>query len=104
LHKPDPFPLHYAAGLLGVPLEDCAYIGDSPHDMTAAIAGGAVSVAALWGAFEPKDVLEPGPDYALPSIGDLEEWLKGDSEHYRVTASARVQPETDQDGAIPPQG
>jgi len=85
LHKPDPYPLHHAAGLLGVPLEDCAYVGDSPHDMTAAIAGGAVSVAALWGAFKEEDVLKPGPEYALPSIDHLIEWFYGDPERYRVS-------------------
>ena len=85
VHKPDPYPLHYAADLLGVPLEDCAYIGDSPHDMTAAIAGGATAVAALWGAFKEAEVLRPGPEFALPSIEHLLEWFYGDPEIYRVS-------------------
>lgn len=71
VHKPDPYPLNYAAGLLGVALTECAYIGDSPHDMQAAVAGGAVSIAALWGPFDREVVMGPGPDYALESITDL---------------------------------
>lgn len=75
IHKPDPFPLRHAAGLLGIPLEECMYVGDSPHDMAAAVAGGAVGVAALWGPFEPEVVLAPEPPYALDSITGLLELL-----------------------------
>lgn len=71
VHKPDPYPLNYAAGLLGVALTECAYIGDSPHDMQAAVDGGAVAIAALWGPFDRDVVMGPGPDYALESITEL---------------------------------
>lgn len=71
VHKPDPYPLNYAAALLGVPLTECAYIGDSPHDMEAAVAGGAVAIAALWGPFDRGVVMGPGPDFALESIAGL---------------------------------
>lgn len=71
LHKPDPYPLAYAAAQLDVPLAECAYIGDSPHDMEAAVAGGAVAIAALWGPFERSVVMGPGPDFALESIAGL---------------------------------
>ena len=77
-HKPDPYPLHYAADRLQVELAYCMYVGDSPHDMTAAISGGAIAVAALWGAFEAPDVLAPGPAFALERIGDLPGLLDGD--------------------------
>lgn len=86
-HKPDPEPLRYAAELLGVPLEHCAYIGDSEHDMAAAVRGGAVAIAALWGPFEPERVLGPGPDYALRSILELPELLDGDGSRFRVGAA-----------------
>jgi pyrophosphatase PpaX len=71
IHKPDPHPLRVAAGLVGVDLGYCMYVGDSPHDMQAAIAGGAIAVAALWGAFPREDVVVPGTSYALESIREL---------------------------------
>ena len=77
-HKPDPFPLVHAAGVLGVELRYCVYLGDSPHDMESALAAGAVAVAALWGAFSADDVLSPGPPFALGSIRDLPVLLDGD--------------------------
>ena len=89
-HKPDPEPLRVAAELLGVPLEACAYVGDSEHDMAAALAGGAVAIAALWGPFEPERVLAPGPDYALPEIGRLPELLAGDEQRYGVNDVVRT--------------
>lgn len=70
IHKPEPEPLLLAASRLGVPIERCAYVGDSPHDMNAAIAAGAVPVAALWGPF-PTRVLEPGPAAAIESLPEL---------------------------------
>lgn len=71
LHKPDPFPLRRAAQLLGVDIERCVYVGDSPHDMLSAISAGAVSIAALWGAFPAEQLLAPGPDLALGSLTEL---------------------------------
>lgn len=71
LHKPDPYPLRHAAELLGVDIERCAYVGDSPHDMEAAKAAGAVSIAALWGAFAAEEVLAPGPDLSMDSLAEL---------------------------------
>ena len=76
-HKPDPFPLTVAAERLGVALGYCMYVGDSPHDMRAAIAGGAVAVAALWGAFCPGDLLVDGTDFALQRIAELPGLLDG---------------------------
>jgi pyrophosphatase PpaX len=77
IHKPDPYPLRAAASLMGVPLEYCVYIGDSPHDMQAAVSGGAIAVAALWGAFTENDVLAPDPPFALREIGELPALLFG---------------------------
>lgn len=84
VYKPEPYPLIYAAELMGVRAEECLYLGDSPHDMSAAIAAGAVSVAALWGAFGAASVLEPGPDFALRSIVELPGLLEGSGDEYRV--------------------
>ena len=79
-HKPDPFPLRFAARSMGVPLEYCVYIGDSPHDMQAAVSGGAIAVAALWGAFAEREVLAPGPPFALRNIGELPALLFGEAD------------------------
>jgi pyrophosphatase PpaX len=84
IHKPDPHPLRHAAELLGVDVTRCIYLGDSPHDMLAAIGAGAVSVAALWGAFRDEDVLAPGPDFALTEVAQLLDLLDGDAERYAV--------------------
>ena len=70
IHKPEAEPLLEAARRLGVPIERCAYVGDSPHDMNAALAAGAVPVAALWGPFRER-VIEPGPAAAIESLSDL---------------------------------
>jgi pyrophosphatase PpaX len=83
-HKPDPFPLEFAAGLLGVGMGYCMYLGDSPHDMQAALSADAVAVAALWGAFAREDVLLPGPPFALAHIRELPALLDGDVERFAV--------------------
>lgn len=70
IHKPEPEPLLEAARRMDVPIANCAYVGDSPHDMNAAIAAGAVPIAALWGPFAER-VIEPGPAVALKSLCEL---------------------------------
>jgi pyrophosphatase PpaX len=84
IHKPDPHPLLHAAGLLGVDISACAYVGDSPHDMTAAVAAGCVAVAALWGVAGRDRVLEPGPAYAVSSMTEVVALFGGDERTYRV--------------------
>lgn len=68
-HKPKPAPLLRGLELLGgVPVEEAAYVGDSPHDVDAAHAAGVTSVAISWGAF-PLEVLKAKqPDYLVPDI------------------------------------
>jgi pyrophosphatase PpaX len=84
VHKPDPYPLAFAASGLGSDLGYCMYVGDSPHDMQAAVSGDAIGVAALWGAFEARDLLAPGPAFALERIEDLIALLDGDSAGYAL--------------------
>jgi pyrophosphatase PpaX len=83
-HKPDPYPLTHAATRLGVEMRYCMYVGDSPHDMQAAVAARAVAVAALWGAFTAREVLVPGTDFALNDITELPTLLDGDVERFAV--------------------
>jgi pyrophosphatase PpaX len=87
LHKPDPHPLCVAAERMGVELGYCIYLGDSPHDVQAALSGDAIAVAALWGAFDVADVLAPGPAFALGSITELPALLDGDVERFAVRGS-----------------
>lgn len=47
--KPAPGGLYRTAELLGVAVEEVAYIGDAPTDLQAARSAGAVAVAAGWG-------------------------------------------------------
>jgi pyrophosphatase PpaX len=77
VHKPEAEPVLEGARRLGFSAAECMYVGDSPHDMAAGNAAGAITVAALWGPF-PQRVLEPGPTFALEGLGDLALLLKGD--------------------------
>lgn len=83
IHKPEAEPINEAARRLGVSAGECIYVGDSPHDMAAGIAAGGLTAAALWGPF-PERVLEPGPDFALVHLADLDGLLGGDVERYRA--------------------
>lgn len=56
-HKPDPDPLLQAAKDLGVAVERCLYIGDSPFDIQAAHAAQIPCVGVTWGGFFGKDML-----------------------------------------------
>lgn len=87
-HKPDPYPLCVAADRMGVALGYCIYVGDSPHDMQAAISGNAIPVAALWGAFSAEAVMSPGPAFALRSITELPALLDGEAERFAARGSA----------------
>jgi pyrophosphatase PpaX len=84
IHKPQADPVLEAASRFGVSVERCLYCGDSPHDMAAGISAGVVTAAALWGPFAER-VLEPEPDYALGTLGDLVELLGGDELRFRLT-------------------
>ena len=70
IHKPLAEPLLECARRMGVAAERCIYVGDSPHDIACGNAAGALTAAALWGPF-PERVLEPGPTFALQSLGEL---------------------------------
>ena len=63
-HKPDPAPLLLAASHLGIAPEQCAYLGDSIHDLHAARAAGMQALAALWGP-SPPETLRPLADFSF---------------------------------------
>ncbi len=70
--KPDPEPLLVAAERLGVPVEDCAYVGDSPFDMRAARAARMHAIAVTWGGIHARDALEAeSPDAIVDTPKEL---------------------------------
>lgn len=79
IHKPDPYPIVHAAGLLGFDVHDCAYVGDSPHDMEAARRAGAVAIAATWGVSTADALTQAGYDYMLSDIRELPGLLFGEA-------------------------
>ena len=69
--KPDPEPVLRALEGLGRPPGRALFLGDSPHDVAAGNAAGAVTAAALWGACS-RACLEPAePRHWLASIREL---------------------------------
>lgn len=68
-HKPHPAPLLKGLELLGgVPIQEAAYVGDSPFDVAAARAAGVTSVAVSWGAFTEDTLRAAEPDHLIPDL------------------------------------
>jgi phosphoglycolate phosphatase len=65
--KPDPRPMLHAAEVLGIPAEECIYIGDAERDIQAGKAVGMKTVIANWGYIsEDEDKPEDwGADYEI---------------------------------------
>jgi phosphoglycolate phosphatase len=55
--KPDPAGALQAAEILGVPPEECLFVGDTSVDMETALAAGMTAVGVLWG-FRGREELE----------------------------------------------
>jgi pyrophosphatase PpaX len=70
-HKPDPEPVRVALDRLGARPNDAAFVGDSPHDMTAGRAAGVTTIAALWGPFTRAQLAPSEPDYYIERMGEL---------------------------------
>lgn len=70
-HKPDPLPLHHAAGLLGVDVTRCAYVGDSPADIAAALAAGASAIGVTWGVTDRDGLAGAGADIVIDDLAEL---------------------------------
>ncbi|MDA3851417.1 MAG: HAD family hydrolase [Spirochaetaceae bacterium] len=61
--KPDPSGAFFLAEQMGVPSQDCFYVGDMEVDLQTAVNGGIKSCAVTWG-FRRRKQLEPfNPDY-----------------------------------------
>lgn len=71
LHKPDPYPIVHAAGLLGADVTAVAYVGDSPHDVESARRAGAIPIAATWGVSAVDRLVAAGAQYVIDDITEL---------------------------------
>ena len=73
--KPAPDPILAGARMLGLPPEECLYLGDAPFDIHAGNAAGCTTAAALWGMFD-RAALEPEcPDRWCASFADFTELM-----------------------------
>lgn len=71
-HKPDPDPLLQAANDLGVSIDRCIYIGDSPFDIQAAHAAHIPCIGVTWGGFFDRDILAAeNPEQLVDTVEDL---------------------------------
>ena len=71
VRKPDPS--HLAAALAGLTVDPAAVVmvGDSPNDVNAARAFGAVAVGCTFGLVAPAVVAAAGPDHLVASLAEL---------------------------------
>ncbi|GAB6180131.1 pyrophosphatase PpaX [Desulfotomaculum defluvii] len=77
-HKPQPDPILTALQQMQVPVEDAAYIGDSPFDIMSAKAAAVTSIAVSWGMAEATELLQFEPDFMLYQWADLLDILDQD--------------------------
>lgn len=71
IHKPAPGPIIEACERLGVSPENSVYIGDSPYDIQAGNAAGCITIAALWGMFDPAELRAEHPDLEAKNASEL---------------------------------
>jgi len=70
--KPHPAPLFEGARLLGLPPQDCWYVGDDERDIVAGKAAGMVTVAANYGYLgEEADILNWEADFVIHAPVEL---------------------------------
>ncbi len=69
--KPAPDSLLEGAKRLGVPIEDCAIVGDSITDIRAGKAGGAKTIAVLSGIFDENVLKKEKPDLIVRDLTDI---------------------------------
>ena len=69
--KPDPIHLRLSLEGMDVAPEEVVVVGDSPNDVLAAKAFGAVSVACTFGLVAPGLLKSTDPDFTIDSMGDL---------------------------------
>jgi len=75
--KPHPEPLLVALEQLGIAPGECAYVGDSPEDVTMAKAAGAYAVGIPGGFPNQQALAASAPDLLVPSLDAAVEALIG---------------------------
>lgn len=70
-HKPHPDPVLRGCELMGLPPEDCIYVGDSPFDIRAGNAAGCQTIAVTWGMFNEGRLQEESPTYVAHEPDDV---------------------------------
>jgi phosphoglycolate phosphatase len=71
VRKPDPVHLQICLEGLDVAPQNVVMVGDSPNDVNAARAMGAVSVGCTFGLGQPGLIRSANPDFAIDSMGEL---------------------------------
>jgi phosphoglycolate phosphatase len=74
--KPDAEPVLKACAQLGVPPEQAVMVGDTPDDMRAGRAAGAMAVGVTTGAHSAAVLREAGAHAVLDSLAELPALLK----------------------------
>lgn len=75
-HKPHPEAIMVALQRLNCRPQEAVMVGDSPYDVLAGRAAGVTTIAALWGQFNPEEVLAAGPDFSCSSVQELYQLLQ----------------------------
>ena len=71
--KPHPDTLLAAVEKLGVPLEQCVYVGDSEVDVETARNAGMDGIAVVWGFRDEEELLRAGAEVLVHSMNELKE-------------------------------
>jgi len=74
--KPSPQAFAKAAEQLGVPICDCAVIGDAIMDIQAGKSAGARTIAVLTGLFTHEEMEQEKPDFIIKDISVLKDFLR----------------------------
>ncbi|PKM12994.1 MAG: phosphoglycolate phosphatase [Gammaproteobacteria bacterium HGW-Gammaproteobacteria-3] len=75
--KPHPEPMLEGCRQAGVKPQDCVYIGDAGHDITAGKSVGMKTLAALYGYLKPDDRPQSwGADGYIDHPGQINSWIK----------------------------
>jgi len=74
--KPSPDAFLTAAKRLGVPINQCAIVGDSIVDIQAGKSAGAKTIAVLSGLFTREELSKQKPDFIIKDINSLPNFLQ----------------------------
>jgi len=75
--KPHPDPVLYALERLGRTPGAAVLVGDSTHDVAAALAAGVRPVGALWGVCDRAELAAAGADVFAADVGELPAIVRG---------------------------